>query len=343
MLKRVMTGVGVNIFDKLSIATAQLLMVPLLAHAWGLKLYGLWVMLSTVPTFLAMGDLGFATAAGTRMTIANARGDRDRVILIFQSAWAAILLSSLVFTLLALAGAFLTPASVFGADLPLALPQLRLTLLVLLLYGILAVQGSIFYAGFRCAGLFALGNFLHSVMVILEAVFTFAAILGFAGTPLMVACCLFLSRAIGVTAQFTLMRRHVPWLPVSLARASLTEIRKLMAPAGTVMLLPISQACMLQGTALLLGLTAGEAAVPAFTAARTLSRVGQQMCWTVNAALMPEVSAAIGRRDLGAIAMMVFSTLAVSVVLIAPFALVFGVAGKSIILLWSRASSMPLR
>lgn len=340
MLKRVGAGIGVNLFDKLIVAGAQLVVVPVLAHAWGLRLYGLWVLLSTIPTFLAMGDLGFATAAGTKMTIANARGERDVVIRIFQSAWGALLISSSVFILVALAAAMLVPLSLFGADPGLAEGDLRQTLLFLLLYGIAVVQGTIFFAGFRAAGLYATGAFWNALIIMIETGALIVAVALGARMP-MAAQALLCGRIVGLIGQNILLRAKVPWLSVGFAQASLAEMRALLAPAGSVMLLPLAQALLLQGTALALGAAAGQAAVPAFTATRTLSRVGQQLCWTVNSALMPEVSAAIGRRDRNGIAMMVMCTLAVSVLLVVPYALGFGALGQWVVQLWSGHVIVP--
>ena len=336
MIKRVFFGIGANIFDKFIIASTQLVLLPLLSHSWGLKLYGLWVMLSTVPAFLAIGDLGFATAAGTRMTMAEARGERGVVLRLFHSAWVAILISSLVFSAVAAGGAFLTPDSFFGQTPVIPLPELRLTLAILLLYGIVSVQGTIFPSCFRCAGLFAVGTFWASITILIESTITAVLVAFFNATPIVAAGGLLAGRCIGLMGQYITLRKKVPWLLFGVSHAQWSEIRDLLAPAGAVMLLPISQACMLQGTAFALGAAAGEASVPAFAAARTLSRLGQQVVWAVYGAMMPEMSAAIGRRDYAAISMMVMITISVTVVLIIPFALIFGAAGHWIIQIWSR-------
>jgi O-antigen/teichoic acid export membrane protein len=335
MLKRVLTGMGANVFEKFIIAFTQIATVPLLAHTWGLSLYGLWVMLSTAPAFLAMSDLGFATAAGVRMTITEAQGKRNETILTFQSAWVAILLSSCLFAALAVVGIYLAADNLFGHGLEFPLPKMRLTLLLLLLYGIAAIQGSIFTSCFRCAGLYPVGAFLTTLTIIVETCVLFCVVLFFKATPTLAAAGLLAGRCIGILIQVAVVRRMVPWLTPGFSHARLAEIRQLLAPAGAVMLLPISQALMLQGTAFALGAAAGESAVPAFTAARTLSRLGLQLVWAAYGAIMPEMSAAIGRRDRAAIATIVWITVAITVLFILPFAAIFGLFGRDIILIWS--------
>ncbi|WP_454884451.1 hypothetical protein [Sphingomonas oryzagri] len=312
-------------------------MVPVMANAWGLHTYGLWVMLSTAPYLLAMGDFGFAQAAGTKMTMAEARGEREEAIHIFQSAWAAILTSSAILLAAIAALALLLPASIFGADPSLPLWQARLSLFLLLLYGLTALQGTIFFAGFRCAGLFAVGAFWNALIILMECSATIVAVL-LGANILIAAGTIFVGRAVGLIGQNILLRRKVPWLEIGLRRATWAETRRLFAPAGAVMLVPLAQAFSIQGTTLALGAAAGAAAVPTFTAARTLSRVGMQMCWLLNTPLMPEFSAAAARGDRRAQANMVLATLAVTLLLVVPYALLFAFFGQRVILIWTHGA-----
>jgi O-antigen/teichoic acid export membrane protein len=338
--RRILSGVGANIFDKLVIAGTQLAMVPILANAWGLHLYGLWVLLATAPSFLAMGDFGFATAAGTKMTMAVARGDRQAAIGTFQSAWIAILASSVLLILTALLVALLIPAAWIGDSGGMAVGDVRLTFLFLMLYGIAAIQGSIFFAGFRCAGLFAVGAFWNALILLTENSLVIGAVLRGAH-PVLAAAILLCGRVVGIIGQGLLLRRKVGWLPLGFAAATRSEVGSLLAPAGGVMLLPIAQALSLHGTAIALGAAAGQAVVPIFTAARTLSRVGQQMCWLLNTALMPEFSAAAAREDRKAMATMVLVTLATSAILLVPYAIGFALLGRWVVGIWTHGLIHP--
>ncbi|SFS10922.1 lipopolysaccharide biosynthesis protein [Sphingomonas jatrophae] len=344
MIRRVLAGVGANVFDKLIVAGSQLAMVPVLSSAWGLHLYGLWVLLITVPSFLAVGDFGFATAAGTKMTMARARGDEQAVNHIFQSAWAAVLLSSALLVTAALVLAWTVPAGLFGDAPGLPIREVRLTLSILMIYGIVAVQGSIFFAAFRAAGLFAVGAFWNALIILIESSAVIATVL-LGGQPVTAALALLAGRVVGLIGQNLLLRRRVPWLRIGLREGTRAEMMALLPPAGAVMLVPMAQALALQGTSIALGAAAGQAAVPAFTAARTLSRVGLQLCWLVNTPLMPEFSAAVAREDRRGMAAMALTTLLVSTVLLVPYAILFAALGQPAILLWTRGvihSPQPL-
>jgi len=332
--RRLSWGVGANVVDKLMVSGTQLLTVAALSSAWGLHVYGVWVLLATVPTFLAMGDLGFASAAGVKMAMARARGHTTEVIAIFHSAWVAILASSTVLATLCIAVSLLAPIGFIGIGSALSDFELRTTLLLLLFYGLVIVQGSILFAALRCNGRYAAGAFWHAGMIVLECVLVLVTVHS-GGGPALAAAALLAGRIGGVLGQGMLLRLQVPWLRLGFAQASWKEVRSLIAPAGAVMALPLGQALALQGSAVMLGLAAGPAAVPAFTVARTLSRIGLQLCGLFNTALMPEASAVIARADRVTLAAMVLATMALSIALAWPFALLFALYGQEAVAAWS--------
>ncbi len=340
MIRRVAAGIGMTAFDKLVIAATQLALVPILAAHWGLALYGQWLILATVPQFLSMSDFGFATVAGTRMTMAVARGEPREAVRIFQSAWRAVLASAAVL-IVALTGiVWFLPDGVFGARPSAAVFDLRLTLSILVIYGVMAVQGSIFFAGFRCAQQFSVGAFWNAMTMLIEnAALVLTVWCG--GGIVAAAMAWLLGRMFALAIQNLLLRRRVPWLEIGVRRGSWDEAWALLRPAGAVMLMPLAQALVLQGTALMIGAAAGQVAVPVFAATRTLSRVGMQLCWVVSTPLMPEFSAAIARRDRGGMAAMVLATLLFSALLVVPYGLAFMGWGQTAIALWTHGAITP--
>ncbi len=85
-MKRRLIGNGLaNAGSIFWITVLQIVTVPVLVHAWGVNAYGVWLMITTIPTYFALSDLGFAAAATSDMTIAFARGERHRVVVTFQS------------------------------------------------------------------------------------------------------------------------------------------------------------------------------------------------------------------------------------------------------------------
>lgn len=72
--RRILHGIGANGYGLLVTVVVQLAGVPILLHAWGAQLYGEWLILAAIPTYLSMTDLGFSQSAGNDMTAHVARG-----------------------------------------------------------------------------------------------------------------------------------------------------------------------------------------------------------------------------------------------------------------------------
>jgi O-antigen/teichoic acid export membrane protein len=207
--------------------------------------------------------------------------------------------------------------------------------MLLSLYGLATVAGSLIFSGFKTVGCYAFGAFGNAMLIVVETGLSLALVLC-GGSIVAAALGLLVGRLIGAICQALWLARLAPWLPIGVRRARSAALRELIAPASAVMLIPIAQACLLQGTAMALGAAAGQAAVPAFTTVRTLSRVGQQFGWALNAALLPEASKALGRRAEDTLALMAFGTLATSALLILPFAAAFVLFGPAFIASWTR-------
>lgn len=338
--RRIALGIGANIYGKLVVALTQLALVPILAIHWGLPIYGCWVLLSTVPSFLAVSDFGFSTAASTQMTILVAQDDRAAAVRVFQSAWKVILFSSSAMMALALLAAYYAPSAVLPSAAGFHAADARLALGMLLVYSIVALQGSILLGGFRCAGLFAVGTFWSANTILLESLGVIAAVVA-GGTPMHAALALLVCRSLALVVQAWLLRVKVPWLKIGLSQATRAEAKALIAPALGVAAIPLGQAAFLQGTAIALGAAAGETAVPAFTAVRTLSRIGLQMAQLVVHAIMPEYSAAVARQDRRGQAAMTFATLACAAALLVPFAVLLALFGRPIVALWTHGVIHP--
>lgn len=287
---RVFRGVLAMGYGKGVVALSQLAMVPALATAWGLPLYGQWLLLATVPIFLAAGDFGFGSAAGNRLIGEVARGDCDDARRTFQSAQAVVLCCSAIILAVVLAICELLPDHFLAVSGGMNAPQARAVLIVLCVYGVVAMQSNLFMAAMRAEGAFALSTSFEATVQLIEGV----AVIGVAlsgGTPLEAALAYLTVRGLGVAGHIMLALSRASWLKLGFGAARRTLMSELLRPALAAMMLPLGQAGYLQGTALAVGAAAGAAAVPIFTSLRTLSRVGLQFLMSVTMPILPEFTA----------------------------------------------------
>ena len=81
-------NLSANMFGQAVHLVSTVALVPLYLAAWGVDLYGEWLVLIALPAyFMATADAGFVPVSGNDMTIKFAQGRRGEMISIFQSAW----------------------------------------------------------------------------------------------------------------------------------------------------------------------------------------------------------------------------------------------------------------
>ncbi|MGY2933670.1 hypothetical protein ACVWZ6_003272 [Bradyrhizobium sp. GM6.1] len=141
-----------QIYNQFVTVGVQLALVPVLLHLWGTERYGVWILLSAVPTYLTFADLGFTMAAKNVMTIKVAEGNRTGALITYQSVFMMLnFVIAAVLLLLLVTSPFLRISSIFTlvstSDAPAR------SVLILLAVNVLLTQYQLLFAsGLRCAG-----------------------------------------------------------------------------------------------------------------------------------------------------------------------------------------------
>src|ERR1700723_947411 len=72
---------------RLNSTVIQLIQVPVFLHFWSVPLYGEWMIVNSIPSYLAFSNIGFGSVAGNEMTMLTSAGDREGALRVFQSCW----------------------------------------------------------------------------------------------------------------------------------------------------------------------------------------------------------------------------------------------------------------
>lgn len=294
VLRRITAGLGANAFSQATTTGIQLVSLPLFLHVWDAETYGRWLLLSTIPAYVGMADVGMVTAAANSMTMAMGRGDEARARVIYQS--------TVIFVIAVCALVGLVAGSVIGFA-PLAWlggADDRLALIVLSIGMLATILGGLDQAVFRATGRYAQGSALTTLGRIVEFVGTMAglwldgrfAVVALAGTVLRMGFLLI------VHALANQGDHRLRW---GWEDASAAEIRSLAKPALWFMAFPVAQALSLQGVTLAVGSVFGTAAVAVFNTYRTLARVAIQLITVISWSIEPELSRLYGRGGLEAV------------------------------------------
>lgn len=294
---KLLRNLGANAYGQGVTILIQLVSMPLYLHYWGVELYGEWLILSAIPAYLALSDIGFASVAANDMTMRVANGDRRGALEVYQSIWLFISgVSVLVGCVLALI-VYSVPVTAQFLITHISEVQTRQLLLILMLYVLVGLQGGVLNAAFRAAGRYAYGTALGNTVRLAEwAVSAVGLLLG--GGVLVIAILTLTVRLLGLLLMWQVLQKQERWLSLGTQAASLHQVRQLLKPAVAFMAFPLGLALSLQGMILVIGTALGPAAVVVFSAYRTLTRLLVQMITMLNQAVWPEISAAYGAKQL---------------------------------------------
>ncbi len=331
--QRVMRALAANAFGQAVTIGTQLLLTPLFFRNWGAGLYGEWLILSSVPAYLTMADLGLGSAAGNEMAMRAGAGDHAGAQRTYRGAtWVGLMAGAavmLIGALLALAAAQLhwprtELISATDAGWLIALLTLNVAL---------GFQGGVISAGFRAAGCNALSISLSNTSRLLEAVGMGAALLMGQG-PLVLCTTALLIKAVMMVVQHLWLKAQCDWLFSPYVAADRQLVRRLMAPSLGFMAFPLGNALALQAPILIIGHALGGPAVAVFSAMRTLARLPMQIANAFNASVWPEMSRAHGAGDAALLRKLHRGSWAVALPMAAAAGLALVLMGEWIARLW---------
>jgi O-antigen/teichoic acid export membrane protein len=294
---RIARGLSANAFGQLVTLVSQFVGLPVFLNYWGIQLYGEWLVLSAIPAYFALSDVGFSSVAANDMTILMASNDRAGAQNVFQSVWLLISAFSLVSLTLVAYFVWLTPIHLWMNFQLLSHDQASTILFILACYVLVGIQGGLIQAGFRCIGKFALGLWYANLLRLFEfSAVILTVFLG--GSPVQAAKTYLLARCFGTLIIAVLMLREIRWLKFGFGDANYSTVRRLTKPAIAFIAFPLGNALSLEGFILVIGNILGPIAVVTFSSLRTLTRSILQIIGMINSTVWPELSLAFGTNNL---------------------------------------------
>ena len=257
----VLSGVVANIFNQGITVIIQLASLPIFLHFWGATRYGQWIVISAVPAYFAMSDIGIVSVAINKIGMFHARGEVEQANITLQSAF------------------------VVGSDThgePWAL-------LLLVTTALLNLYSGLFDASFRVIDRYAAGVFLLSFARLGEWLATVVCVASGGGIIAAAAAACGARAVIQLAILLGLMRSdsNLKW---GWSKSSFAELRSLLPQGAAFLGFPLGNALSIQGMTLVVGHFIGMREVVVFNAYRTLSRSITQLITTVSRAVWPRFS-----------------------------------------------------
>jgi O-antigen/teichoic acid export membrane protein len=334
--RRLLHGFGANALGSVVTTLIQLVAVPILIQSWGARLYGEWLVLIAIPTFISMSDWGFENVAGTEMILALTDEDRERAAEIYRTLQLFVAAASICIVVIAAGALRFLPVAKWLVPGGLDARVVSIIIVVLIIHVGVVVQGGLIRAVFRSGGDYALGVMYQNFTRVGDA--AAVIITAMAGGGLIAASLAMLSSRATMTAiAHWQMRTRNRWIQTA-GRPSRRRLRELAPAIVAMMAFPLGFALSLQGMVTIIGLILGPIAVVTFATTRTLSRFVFQLGGVISNATWPELSFAFGNGDLTLARALNRRGFQAVAWLTLTLAIVMGVMGALLLRWWTRGA-----
>lgn len=294
--RRLLFGAFANSLGKVWVILIQLVSIPVLTYKWGASGYGVWMILTAVPTYIGLSDFGFGTAAAADMTRKVGVGDMAGALEAFQSVWALLSIVSALVVVIAFS-LWIYRGPIAGmTGLPIPAENISATVLILVLYSVLAIQMAMLSTGYRSTQRYAIGTLLLDALIPAEGLAIIVTVVTNGGF-MRAALSMLLVRSLGFLIYYRILRRFEPWIRIGWTHLSLDEIGRLAPPAFASLGANFSSALGLQGVVLAIGAAISPTAAGVFGASRTIARIPLQIAGLAVRASIPEMTVAHARED----------------------------------------------
>lgn len=289
-------NLGAGTWGNISLVLVRLMQVPLLLLFLGVEDYGRWLIISSLPSWLSLANLGFGSVASNEMTMAVAAGDMPKARSLFSTAFALIIgigVAGLLLT--ALIAPFVPWEDILlvsdrrHKELSYAVGWLVMSVLI-------SFFGELFGGRFKAAQKAHVGILISSLRPWISLLLLFV-VLNFTTRFDYIAFASFCAIVIYLVLQGWLSSRVIPEIHFSLPELDKKWVKDLFKKGIAFQAFPLGNALLFQGNLLVVQAILGPAAVALFGTARTLVRSVNQVLALINHSIWPELTYLFGAGD----------------------------------------------
>lgn len=294
--KRILTGLSSGVFGTATTLIIQLVGIPILLTYWGKELYGEWLVLFTLPSYIAMSDIGLGTVACTEINVLISQNKTLQARNIFNSTFNFIIQLGLIpLIILSLLSFWPTLRSILNIE-KMSEWQFTFSFLILCAYSFLAILITLPQGLYRSIGLFGRGQYVATSFRILEFVFFLVAVL-LKLNIIGVAFSYFISRILYAAFVINDLRNKTDVVDFSLHKYNISSIKSLIKPSVSMMSVYLGQSFLSQGIIIIISITLGAASVAIFSITRTLCNMAKQPLMIISLTFWGEFTTAYARKD----------------------------------------------
>lgn len=277
-------------------AIIRLLQVPLLLHALGAEDYGRWLLLTSIPAWLSLTNVGLGSVTSNALSAAVARGEFRQATRLYSTTAAA---------LLAIAGFGITICALAIPHLPWTLllktstdagDDIRVAALVLACSTFLSFFEELFGGRIRAARRAHQSMLLSSTRPWAE-LGAICLVLTVSHSFRDLALAQLTATTLYLSVYWAFSRSAMPAIRFNRAAVNYMTFKEMAPAAAAFQALPLSNALVFQGSLMAVQAALGPTAVAIFATIRTVIRTVSQIIEAMNQAVWPELSHSIAAQD----------------------------------------------
>lgn len=284
-----------NILSKFSTIIIQLFLVPLFIYYWGKEQYGVWLMLSTIPTYLQASDFGLSVTVTTSICGLIANKKEAEALELYRSANYAFGIISFILILMYF-------ISIFTVNWQLILPKsnidnytFNLTIFFLLGSSIISFFLGLLLGIYRSEGRFDISQNLMTVLQIVEGISILMNLI-LRGNFISVTITLLMIRFLLSISIIIHLNKSYSWFNFGFNR-NLKAIFSLLSTSVSYMIIVLGQSLILQGTTFIIGSKLGAIPLVTFNTIRTLTNSIKSFSSAFYFSFLPEFTVLVARKE----------------------------------------------
>jgi len=331
--RAIASNIGTNSLGRILTGLKPLILVPFMIHQWGLELYGEWLILTAIPTYIMLSpDFGLAGAVVNRMPYLMSQGKEKEAICIYRSSFTVLLVTSVVFVGVGIVASRWINWDWFKVtDLQSGISA---DIIIWFCVQILIAQQGFLLSGiYRCARRNPRYGLLQSIG---QAFYLTVGlmVLWLNGNPLEYAVALAFAYALFFIVIFVDSRIIMPNFTLSIQGVSLKYVKPYMVPGLGHAGMPLVHALQNEGVLVVLGMILGPTNVGIFQTARTLSNGVKSLVGMLSSAIMIELPALLGEGRITTVESLLVRNTQVGVLLTFVLIFVVSLSGNFVYHLW---------
>ena len=290
LFHRLFKGIGAASFSQILNIFTQISIVPLFLFFLGVSSYGDWIVLSTIPSYLMMSDLGLLNVAAIQITLEIAKNNKQKALVIFQGTWVFICILNFILFLISFLYLVIPFDKWFNLQ-TITNSQAISIAFILTLSVLINLQSGSIGAVFRSDGKYIIGIWITTFSKFIE--FTAISICLIFGASLFdIALVQLFVRIIVFCIYLSFLNKYFPWIVISFNLQSFMKIKSMILPSLAYMVFPLGNMLKNQGVLMLVSSILGPIAVVALSTVKTLINSTAQFIGVINGSTQIEISSA---------------------------------------------------